>query len=68
MAEAVNARPLTTEARVQSWNSPYEVYDGRSDTMTGFSPSTSVFPVSTIPPMLQYSVHLRGQKDEVWER
>ena len=47
-------RPVTTEAWVQSRNSPLEVYDGQFYTTTGFSRSTSVFPVSTVSLMLQY--------------
>ena len=37
-------RPLTVEARFRSKVSPCEICGGQSDTGTGFSPNTSVFP------------------------
>jgi hypothetical protein len=43
-AQAVSRRPLTAEARVLSRASPCGICGGQSGTMTGFSPSTSVFP------------------------
>lgn len=43
-AEAVGRRPLSGDARVRSHLSPCEIFDGRSGTGKGFSPSTSVFP------------------------
>jgi hypothetical protein len=43
MAQAVSRRPLTAKARVRCRVSPCEIC-GQSDTGTGFSPSTSVFP------------------------
>jgi hypothetical protein len=46
MAQAVSYRALTTEARVRSWVSPCGICSGQSGTGTGFSPSTSVFPLS----------------------
>ena len=51
MSWAVSRRHLTTEAWVRSQTSPCEICGGQSVTGTGFSPSTSVSPVSTIPPM-----------------
>jgi hypothetical protein len=42
--QAVSHRPLTGEARVQSHVSLCAIYGRQSDTETGFSPSTSVFP------------------------
>jgi hypothetical protein len=41
LAVAVSRRPL---ARVRPQFSPFEIYGGQRDTVTGFSPSTSVFP------------------------
>jgi hypothetical protein len=58
MAQGVSVRRLTTEARVHSQASLYEIYGGQSGIATGFSPSTFGFPVSTIPPMLHIRLHL----------
>ena len=44
MAQAVSRRPLTAEAQFRSRVGPCGIYGGQSDTGTGFSPSTSVFP------------------------
>jgi len=52
MAQAVSRRPLTAVAPVRSQASPCEIGGGQSDTVTGFSPSSSVSPVSIVPPML----------------
>ena len=43
MAQAVSSRPHTAEARVRSRVSPCGICGGQSGTVTGFSPSTSVF-------------------------
>jgi len=37
---------------------PRVIYGGRSATLTGFSPSPAVSPVSIIPPMLHTHLHL----------
>ena len=44
MAQAVRRRPVTAEAQVRSRVGPCGICGGQSDTGTGFSPSTSVFP------------------------
>jgi hypothetical protein len=44
MAQAVNRRPHTAEARFRSRVSICGVCGGQSGTGTGFSPSTPVFP------------------------
>jgi hypothetical protein len=53
MAQAVSRRLLTAEARVQFQASQCGFYGGQSGIGTGFSPSTSVSPVSIITPMLR---------------
>jgi hypothetical protein len=44
MPQVVSRRPVTAEARVQSLVSTCGICGAQSGTMTGFSPSTSVFP------------------------
>jgi len=58
MAQKVSLRRLTMEARVLFQVSLYEICGGQSGIGTGFSPNTSGFPVSTIPPMLHIRIHL----------
>jgi hypothetical protein len=55
MAQAVSRRPLTAEVRFRAWLSPCVICCGRSDTGTGFSPSSSVFPCQCHSSMTPYS-------------
>jgi hypothetical protein len=50
MAQAVSRRPLTMEAEVSSRLSPCWIYGEQNGTGTQFSRSSSVSPVSIIPP------------------
>ena len=57
MAQAVNGRPPTAEARVRSQESPRGICGGHSGSVAGFSP-----PVSITPPVLHTHLlthHLR---------
>jgi hypothetical protein len=58
MVQAVSWRLLTAGARFQSQVSPCKIYGVQSGTVTGFSRSTSVFPVSIIPPMHHTHLYL----------
>jgi hypothetical protein len=55
MAQAVSRRPLTAEARVSSRVNLCGICGRQSGIGTGFSPSSSVFPVNIIPPSLSNS-------------
>ena len=44
IAQADSCRPLTAEVLVRSQVSPSEISGAQSGTVTGLSPSTSVFP------------------------
>jgi hypothetical protein len=48
MHQAVISRPVTEETRVRARVSPYGICGGQSSNRTGFSPRSSVFPVSVI--------------------
>jgi hypothetical protein len=52
MAQAVSCWPVTTEDWIQSQASLCGIFGRQSDNGTDFSLSTSVLPVSSIPPML----------------
>jgi hypothetical protein len=58
MAQAVSRRPVTAVARVRSQASPCEIGGGQSDTVTGFSRSSSVSAVSIVSPVLAIHLHL----------
>jgi hypothetical protein len=58
MGQVVSRRPITSVARFRSQAIPFEIGGGQSDTVTGFSPSSSVSPVSIVPPMLDTHLHL----------
>lgn len=57
MVQAVNRRPLTAEFHLRSPVSPCDVRGGQTGIVTGFSVSTSIFPVNNIPPMLGTHLH-----------
>jgi hypothetical protein len=58
MAQAVSRRPPTAEAWVRARVSPFGFCGGQSGIETGFSPSSSVSPVSIIPPELRIYVYV----------
>jgi hypothetical protein len=69
MAQAVSRRPLTAEARVQSWVSPCGICGGRNGTGTGFSPpSTLVSPVSFITRKNEKTNHLHRRVMSPFQR
>jgi hypothetical protein len=57
MAQAVSRRPPTAEGQVRSEDSSFEISGEQSGLGTRFSPSTLVFPVIIIPPMLLTHFH-----------
>ena len=59
MAHVFSRRPVTVETQDRSQVSPFETCGERCGNGTGSSPSTSVFPVSIVPPMLHTLDHLR---------
>jgi hypothetical protein len=58
MAQAVSRRPSTAEAWVRARVSPFGFCGGQSGIETGFSPSSSVSPVSIIPLELHIYVYI----------
>jgi hypothetical protein len=48
MVQAVSSQFLTTEDPVRAWVNPYGICGGKSGTVTGLSPSSSVSPLSII--------------------
>ena len=57
MAQAVGRWSIRAEAWVRSQVSLDEICGGQSVTGTGFSPSTSAYPASIIPPVVHIHLH-----------
>jgi hypothetical protein len=66
MAQAVSRLPLTAESRFRAWVNPC----GICGTGTGFSPSSSVFPVNIIPPSFSMLTYHPGDEQCVryWQQ
>jgi hypothetical protein len=65
MAQVVSRRPLTAEARVRDQVSPCGICGGQISTGTGFSPSSSVSPVSVIKLWLSIFIYHTGDEQYV---
>ena len=57
MIQTASARPFAAEIWVRSWPSSCVISGTQSGTGTGFTPSTSVSPVSVAAPMLHVYLH-----------
>jgi hypothetical protein len=70
MAKVVSRRSLTAESRVRVRVNPCVICGGQSDTGTGFSPSSSVSPVSIIPPSFSILIYHPGDKQYIrqWQQ
>jgi hypothetical protein len=59
------------DAQVRYWASLHGICGGHSSTWSGFSPSTSLFPVNIIPLMLRTHLHLKtketNKQAKAWE-
>jgi hypothetical protein len=62
IVQEVGRRPLTAEASVRARISPCGNCGGKTGTRAGFSPSSSVSPVSIIPPWLSMFVYHLGNE------
>jgi hypothetical protein len=65
MAQVVSRRPLIAEDRVRARVSPCGICGGQSGSGSGFSPSTSVSPVSIFPPWFSMLIYHMGDEQEV---
>jgi hypothetical protein len=61
MAQAVSHRTLTSEPRVRTRVCQCGIYGEQSGTGKGFFPSSSIFPVTIIPPRLHTHTSSEGQ-------
>jgi hypothetical protein len=63
MAQAVSFQPVTAESRVRARVNPCGICGGQSGNGTGFSQSSSAFPVNIFPSRLSILVyHLRDEQ------
>jgi hypothetical protein len=70
MTKADSRRPLTAEDRVRFQVSPHEICGGKRSKGTDFSPSTSVFCNTIIPPVfpIHLPIHIaKQQAGKAWE-
>jgi len=59
MAHVVSCQPCKTKFQIQSQAGPFWIYNRKSDTVSGFSPSTSDFPCQYHSAIAPYSfIHL----------
>jgi hypothetical protein len=61
MAQVISHQPFNVEAWIHARVSPCGIYGGQSGAGAGFSPSSSVSPVSIISPWLSILIHRLGR-------